>query len=156
MVGARESSLKSGRGHATCAKHVVVPKEEADEERVGASLHTLSAGAPAMSATHFEHNPLMCHYFRKAGLSRKELAKRCGVRHSRIYVARTQSVRSNSAKKISRGMAHILDLSEQERLEPKAEIMEHPGNRVLAYFGSHRRVMKRLGVSGPTALDLMD
>ncbi len=109
-----------------------------------------------MSATHFEHNPLMCRYFREAGHSRKELAKRCGVIHYRIYVARTQSVRSNSAKKISRGMAHILDLSEQERLELKAEIMEHPGDRVLASFGSHRRVMKRLGVSGPTALELMD
>ncbi len=53
-------------------------------------------------------------------------------------------------------MAHILDLSEQERLELEAEIMGYPGDRVLAYFGSHRRVMKRLGVSGPTALDLMD
>lgn len=31
-----------------------------------------------------------------------------------------------------------------------------PGDRVLAYFGSHRRVMKRLAVSGPTALELMD
>ncbi len=46
--------------------------------------YTLSAGALAMSATHFEHNPLMCRYFREAGHSRKELAKRCGVIHYRI------------------------------------------------------------------------
>ncbi len=48
-----------------------------------------------------------------------------------LYVARTQSVRSNNAEKTSRGMAHILDLSEQERPELEAEIMEHPGDWVL-------------------------
>lgn len=85
-----------------------------------------------MSAAHSEHNPLMCRYFREAGPSRKELAKRRGVRNSRIYVARTQSVHSNNAEKISRGLAHILDLSEQEHLELKAELMEHPGDWVLA------------------------
>ena len=78
-----------------------------------------------MSATQSKYPPLMRCYFRETGLSRKELAKRCGVSHSRIYVARTQSVRSNNAEKISREMAHILDLSEQERLELKAEIMDH-------------------------------
>ncbi len=36
-----------------------------------------------------------------------------------------QSVRSNNAETLSRGMAHIVYLSEQERLELKAEIMEH-------------------------------
>ncbi len=109
-----------------------------------------------MSATHSEHDPLMCRYFREAGLSRRELAESCGVSHSRIYVARTQSVRSNNAVEISRGMAHILDLSEQERLELKAKNVEHPGDRVLAYFGSHRSVMKRLGISGSTAPEFMD
>jgi transcriptional regulator with XRE-family HTH domain len=109
-----------------------------------------------VSATHFEYDPLMCRYFREAGLPRKELAKRCGVRHSRIYVARMQSVRSNNTRKISSGMAHVLDLPELERLELQAETIGHPGDRVLDYFGSHRRVMKRLGVSQPTALELMD
>ena len=66
-----------------------------------------------MSATHSEHNPPMRRYFREAGLSREELAKRCGVSHSRIYVARTQSVRSNNAENLSREMAQILALSEQ-------------------------------------------
>ncbi len=109
-----------------------------------------------MSATHSEHNPSMRRYFREAGLSREELAKRCGVSHSRIYVARTQSVRSNNVEKISDGMTHILDLSGQERLELKAEIMEHPGDRVLAYFGPRGSVMRRLGVSESTVLELMD
>jgi hypothetical protein len=36
-----------------------------------------------------------------------------------------QSFRSNNAEKSSRGMAHIVYLSEQECLELKAEIMEH-------------------------------
>jgi hypothetical protein len=154
-VGAHERFLKCGRELATCAKHVVVPKEEADEERVGLP-YTLFAEAPAISATHFEYNPLMCRYFREVGLSRKELANRRGVRYYRVYVARTQSVRLNNAEKISRGMAHNLDLSEQERLEPKAGIIGHHGDRVLAYFGFNRRVMKLLGVSGPTALELVD
>ena len=79
----------------------------------------------AMPAAQTEHNPLMWRYFREACLSGKEPAKRCGVSHSRIYVARMQRVRSNNAEKISREMAHILDLSEQERLELKAEIMDH-------------------------------
>src|SRR5215210_5180980 len=81
--------------------------------------------APAMSATQSEHNPLICRYFREACLSGKEPARRCGTSHSRIYVARTQGVRSNNAEKISRGMAQIPDLSEQVRLELKAEIIEH-------------------------------
>ena len=47
------------------------------------------------------------------------------------YGARTQSVRSDIVEKISRGMTDILELSEQERVKLKAEIMEHPGDRVL-------------------------
>jgi hypothetical protein len=66
-----------------------------------------------------EHNPLICRYFREARLSGKELAKRCSISHSRIYVARTQCVRSNNAERISRGMAHIPDISEEVRLELK-------------------------------------
>lgn len=41
-----------------------------------------------MSATQSAHHPLMCRYYREADHSRKELAKRYGVSHSRIYVAR--------------------------------------------------------------------
>lgn len=37
------------------------------------------------------------------------------------------AVRSNNAESKSRVMAHIPDLYEQERLEPKAENMEHHG-----------------------------
>jgi hypothetical protein len=47
------------------------------------------------------------------------------------YGARTQSVRSNIVEKISCGMTDNLELSEQERVEQKAENMEHPGDRVL-------------------------
>jgi hypothetical protein len=53
------------------------------------------------------------------------------VINPRTYCALTQSVRSNIVEKISRGMTDILELSEQERVELKAEIMEHPGDRVL-------------------------
>ena len=70
-----------------------------------------------MSATQSEHSPLMCRSFREGCLSGKEPAKRCGVKHSRIYVVRTQSIRSNNVEKITCGMTHILDHSEQERLE---------------------------------------
>jgi hypothetical protein len=47
------------------------------------------------------------------------------------YGARTQRVRSNIVEKISCGMTDNLELSEQERVEQKAENMEHPGDRVL-------------------------
>ena len=53
------------------------------------------------------------------------------VMNSRSYGARTQSVRSNMVEKISCGMTDNLELSEQERVKLKAEIMEHPGDRVL-------------------------
>jgi hypothetical protein len=43
-VAAHESSLLCGTGPVTRAKVVLLSKEEADEERVGASLHTLCRG----------------------------------------------------------------------------------------------------------------
>ena len=43
MVAAHESSLRCETGPATCAKLVVLSEEEADEERVGASLREASA-----------------------------------------------------------------------------------------------------------------
>jgi hypothetical protein len=76
-----------------------------------------------MPATQSEYNPLMCRYIRKDGPSRKESSTSCGVRHSRIYIVRTQRVRSNNAEKISCGMARIPDLSEQERLGLMAQII---------------------------------
>jgi hypothetical protein len=48
-VAARESFLRCGTGPATRAK-VVVPKELADEERIGAYLHTLYRGSGLYSA----------------------------------------------------------------------------------------------------------
>src|SRR5215211_4768495 len=101
-------------------------------------------------------NPLMGHYFRLVNLPGKRLAKRCGVSHSQVYMARTRNVGADNAEKISRGVASVLALSETERLELKAEIMGYPGDPVRAYFGSSKSVMKLLGVSQPTALELMN
>ena len=78
-----------------------------------------------MPATQPEHNSLMWGYSWEAGPSGKESGKSCGVRNPRSYVARRQSFRSNNAEKSSRGMSYIVYLSEQERLELQAEIMEH-------------------------------
>jgi hypothetical protein len=68
-------------------------------------------------------NPLMRRYFHEIGLPGKQLAKRCDVSHSQIYMARKRNVGANNAEKISRRVALILGLSEQEKLELKAEIM---------------------------------
>ena len=72
-------------------------------------------------------NPLMRRYFREVGLPGKQLAKRCGVAYSQIYMARTHNVGADNAQKISRTIALILSLSERDRLELKAEIMGRPG-----------------------------
>jgi hypothetical protein len=73
-------------------------------------------------------NPLMRRYFREVGLSGKQLAKRCGVAYSQIYMARTHNVGADNAQKISRTVALILGLSERDRLELKAEIIGVPGS----------------------------
>ena len=73
-------------------------------------------------------NPLMRRYFREVGLPGKQLAKRCGVAYSQIYMARTHNVGADNAQKISRTVALILGLSERDRLELKAEIMGVPGS----------------------------
>jgi hypothetical protein len=48
---------------------------------------------------------------------------------------------ADNAEKIARGMALMLSLSENERLELKAEIMGYPGDQVRAYFGSSKSTM---------------
>src|SRR5215218_8953898 len=81
-------------------------------------------------------NSLMRRYFREIGLPGKQLAKRCGVAYSQIYMARTHNVGADNAQKISRTIALILRLSERDRLQLKAEIMGRPGEFVRAWFGN--------------------
>jgi hypothetical protein len=98
-----------------------------------------------MPATQSEHTPLMCRYYREIGLSRRELAGKCGVSHSRIHVARTHGVRSNNPEKLCCGMGHVPDLSEQERLELKAEIIDH--HETTWGIRAHRPVAHGHGVT---------
>lgn len=77
-----------------------------------------------MSATQSAHHPLMCRYYREADHSRKEPPGDT-VSATLGSTLRAQCVRSNSAEKTSRGMTRILDLCVQERLEFKAETIEH-------------------------------
>jgi hypothetical protein len=100
-------------------------------------------------------NPLMRRYFREIGLPGKQLAKRCDVSHSQTYMARKRNVGANNAEKISRRVALILGLSEQEKLELKAE---NHGDNLLpgALFGGrlyHRgryEVLSQKNRSPPT------
>jgi hypothetical protein len=94
-------------------------------------------------------NPLMRRYFREIGLPGQRLAKRCGVSHSQIYMARRRNVGADNAEKISRGMANILSLSAEERLRLKAEIMGHPNNLVRAWLGDSKDAAKKLGEEDP-------
>jgi hypothetical protein len=100
-------------------------------------------------------NPLMRPYFLEIGLSALRLARRCGVSHSQIYMARKRNVGAGNAEKIARGTASTLGLSERERLELKAEIMGHSGDLVRAYLGSQADAMKILGVREHTASELV-
>jgi len=100
-------------------------------------------------------NPLMRRYFREIGLPGKRLARRWGVSHSQIYMARKRNVGSDNARKIARGVANILGLSERERLELAAEIMGHPGDVVRAYLGSQADAVRILEVPEHTASELV-
>lgn len=48
-------------------------------------------------------SPLMNRYFREINLPGTRLAKRCGVSHSQMYMARKRNVGPDNAEKISRG-----------------------------------------------------
>lgn len=98
--------------HPTSSK---VDSQKSACEEGGEHGHRCKRG----SATQAAYNPLICRYVREARLSGKELAERCSISHSRIYVARTQCVSSNNAERISHGMAHNPDIPEEERLELK-------------------------------------
>jgi transcriptional regulator with XRE-family HTH domain len=98
----------------------------------------------------------MRRYFQQINLPGKQLAKRCGVSHSQIYMARRRNVGADNAEKISGGMARILGLSEEERLELKAEIMGHPGDLLRAWFGGEVMAARMLDVSVPVAAEILD
>ena len=80
------------------------------------------------------------------GLSNLALAKRCGVSHSQIHMARKRTVGYQNAGRISSYVARALRLSPEEELELKAEIMGHPGNLPRAYLGNGAEAAKALGV----------
>jgi hypothetical protein len=94
-------------------------------------------------------NPLMRRYFREIGLPGQRLAKRCGVSHSQMYMARRRNVGADNAEKISRGVANILGLPAEARLRLKAEIMGHPENLVRAWLGDSKVAAKKLGEEDP-------
>ena len=101
-------------------------------------------------------NPIMSHYFGLVGLPGKRLAERCRVSHSQIYMARKRNVGADNAEKISRGVAGILGLSEEDRLRLKAEIMGYPGNLVRAYLGDSRKAARLLGIKEQIAAEVLD
>ena len=98
----------------------------------------------------------MRRHFDEIGLPGKRLAERCGVSHSQMYMARKRNVGANNAEKISRGVAGILGLSEEERLRLKAEIMGRPGELVRAYLGDARKAASLLDVPEVTASEMLD
>ncbi len=102
------------------------------------------------------HNPLMRRYFREIDMPGARLARRCGVSHSQVYMARKRNVGADNAEKISRGVANILGLSSEDRLRLKAEIMGHPGELVRAYLGDTKKAERLLDVPEPTAAEILD
>ena len=101
-------------------------------------------------------NPLMRRYFEEIGLPSKRLAKRCGVSHSQMYMARKRNVGADNSEKISRGVAVILGLSEEDRLRLKAEIMGYPGDLVRAYLGDVEKASELLGLNKRTVSEVIN
>ena len=62
-------------------------------------------------------------------------------------MARTRNVGADNARKIARGMANILGLSDRELLELLAEIMGHPGNIVRGWLGNPTRAARLPGAA---------
>src|SRR5215211_8700373 len=98
----------------------------------------------------------MRRYFRDVGFPGKQLAKRCGVAYSQIYMAYTHNVGADNAQKISRTIALILGLSERDRLELKAEIMGRPGAFVRAWLGNPTTAAHLLDVHRRVAAEIVD
>ncbi len=71
-------------------------------------------------------------------------------------MARNRNVGADNAEKISRSVANILGLSEQERLELKAEIMGHPGDLLWAWFGGPAGASRLLDIPELTAREILD
>lgn len=94
-------------------------------------------------------NPLMRRYFQEINLPGQRLAKRCGVSHSQMYMARKRNVGADNAEKISRCVANILGLTTEERLHLKAEIMGQPGNLARAWLGDPKDAAEKLGEEKP-------
>ena len=101
-------------------------------------------------------NPLMRRHFDEIGLPGKRLAERCGVSHSQIYMARKRNVGADNAEKISRGVAGILGLSEEDRLRLKAEIMGCLGEPLRAWFGDPEKAARLLGIPRAVAEEVLD
>lgn len=89
-------------------------------------------------------NPLMSRYFNALGIAGKELSRRAEVSHSQIYMARRRHVGARNAAKIARTVASLRDLSGEEELELKAEIMGEPGNILRAYLGNAQEIAETL------------
>jgi hypothetical protein len=94
------------------------------------------------------NNPLMRRYFRQIGLPGKRLAERCGVSHPQVYMARERTVGADNARKIARGLASILGLSE-------LDIMGHPGDVVRAWCGDPTRATRLLDESWAVANEIV-
>ena len=98
----------------------------------------------------------MKHYLRLTGLSSNALSIRCEVSHSQMYMARERHVGAENAEKIAGCVAGLLGLSQEEKLELKAEIMGSPGDLLRAYLGYDRRAARLLDVNKVVANEIVD
>ncbi len=101
-------------------------------------------------------NQLMKSYLRLTGLSSKALAKRCGVSHSQMYMARERNVGPENAEKIAAGVAALLGLALTEKLKLKTEILGFPGSYLRAYLGDVSKASRLLDVHERVANEILD
>lgn len=101
------------------------------------------------------NNLLMRRYFDALGMTGKELARRAGVSHSQVYMARQRNVGARNATKIARAVASLLELSADEELELKAEIMGDPENLIHAYLGNAQEIAETLNEEPSVGWDLI-
>lgn len=101
------------------------------------------------------NNLLMRRYFDALGMTGKELARRAGVSHSQLYMARQRNVGARNATKIACAIASLLKLSTDEELELKAEIMGDPENLIRAYLGNAQEITETLDEEPSVGSDLI-
>jgi hypothetical protein len=103
-----------------------------------------------------KQSPLLRRYLDALGEPVSTIARKAGVGRGRMHDAVNHGVGLDNASKIAAYFGRVLDLSEREELELRAELMGTPDNLVRAYLGSVPRAAYVLGIDEANATKLLE